>query len=77
MNPGHRQKAAQEPDEAPDWYKQAIEDSLIYGTGWVIFRNGQAPEALKPEQYLEAVEALKWAHDNLIKQKVVVQTNKH
>lgn len=67
MNPGHRQKAAQEPDEAPGWYHQALSDALMHGTGWVVFRNGQEPENLKPEQYLEAVEALKWAYDNLIK----------
>jgi hypothetical protein len=66
-NPGHKQKPDEEPDGAPDWYYQAIEDALIYGTGWVIFRNGQAPENLKPEQYLEAAEALKWAYNNLIK----------
>jgi hypothetical protein len=44
-----------------------MSDALMYGTGWVMFRNGQEPENLKPEQFLEAAAALQWAHDNLQK----------
>lgn len=66
MNPGHKQKKSQEPD-VPQWYIDAYRDSLTYGVGVMVFRNGEI-EHIPANRYLELADVLQRAHKAIMEE---------
>lgn len=64
MNPTHKQKKSKEPD-APQWYIDAYFEALKNGIGVIVLRNGQDPENIAPEEYLELAEALMYKYQEI------------
>lgn len=43
----------------------AAEDAMLYGMGVMVIRSSGVIEHIPPEKYLEAAEALTWAHEQI------------
>lgn len=45
----------------------AVQDAILYGAGWMVIRANGEIEHIPPAKYLEAADALAWAHEEVKK----------
>ena len=62
MNPSHKQKRTK--DDAPQWWIDAHNESLLNGVSIVLISSDKPPEHIPINRYDELIEAMKWAQTN-------------